>query len=592
MIACHTLMKMIQKLLFILFVNISTSFHTNNDIEDIKFTRRREDSDLSIDFDTMISKSYGEGKLGNAPKNRPYLDFYTYGSMFDVIAKKTIAISELEVYATEGKNVSYQIYTVKGSYMHSRENLLLWRIVGIGVAEGRGLGDPTPIEMISPVIVAAEKYQGFYITLTTEDLAYTPTQSYERGDALVWNEDLIVDVGSAVSSYPLIGTFFEPRLLCGFLNYYIMQPPVTAQPSRVPVFIPSLSPSISVAPSFSPSYIPSLSLSPSSTPSTLEPSSLPTLTLHEISTNYIFIFNGYDLDYIDKVSEDFFTHLLEQYYETQLNQSYTGVEVNVEITDEYVIDNMIIEFEVEVTSMYRSPPEYALSVDTYLSTVQDFVSKKKNEIKSDLQSSNVTSYFHRINRMSFLQENDNYNDYENRIVNQTMSFQGPGIIEIMKGETKFYFETELSQFLNHSLFQINPTTHIVSVEVTHQNFHPPFNDTDALLTFWVTIVGKYVPQPSYDFKFLIQSTIDRENEIIIQKLRASRISIFESIHKIKSCHVCAEDVIQPLSPDFEEPSTVVDKIKNLKNNLIFAIPISFVLLFSLFFLPSLMKCCK
>merc|ERR1719410_3364289 len=94
-----------------------------------------KDSSIEEDLYSIISSSYGKGNLTNPPSGKSYQNLFAYGIMFDVHALGNIAITELYFHAAEGKTISYQAYTLEGSYMESKSNLMNWRMIGNGRAE-------------------------------------------------------------------------------------------------------------------------------------------------------------------------------------------------------------------------------------------------------------------------------------------------------------------------------------------------------------------------------------------------------------------------------------------------------------------------
>jgi len=518
-------------LLLILFVIVTLSFCKN---EIVRNNERRINSEFSNDWAQIVSRSHGSGTITNPPSSLTYKNLYGYGIMFDLYAMKTVAISEFNVYATKGKKVYYHAYTVEGSYKNSKTDLSSWDMIKSGYVFGQGSSEAIPIKGMKSVIIKPTVHQGFYITLTTEDLIYSTTIK-KLGNRLVWNNEVSVDVGSSVSSYPLGFTFYEPRIWCGSVKYYIMDAPETTAPSASPSITLSNKPSISVQPSSLPSQMPSFSFSPTLFPSTIEPTSLPTSTLHKISTDQMFIFYGADLDFMDKITEETFTNMLQTYYMSPLSKVSPELQVSVKVTDEYVIDNIIVELSTVVTLMYRTPQENALSNHDYSSIVQDvFTIEKSNKFLSELQSGNDSSYFRHIKQISSLKAPDNYYEYENHIVNQTIFCQGHSFLQIMDIESKINFETTIRKFLNHTLFDINPTTKFVTVYVTRQIFIPPINNSLPLLKTWTFIQGKFLPPPNYDFKSQIESSIDKYHDLLKGKLRATRMAMFQDITKIHS----------------------------------------------------------
>jgi hypothetical protein len=206
----------------------------------------------------------------------------SYGNMFDVAAHSTaIEVHGVDFYTDLIEPVTYEIFTRPGSYkagMYLERSLrdderngidenatytnvenmrsLNWTLVKRGTTIGRGSGQGTPVRNFVPFNVPPSSVQGFYVTLTQADVRYRDI-SVDRPDAKVGdtyfdNDDLEIQIGVSVGTYPGGGVYYGPRVWSGAIVYTADH----ACPSEVPSAAPSRTPSI--APSEIASEVPSL----------------------------------------------------------------------------------------------------------------------------------------------------------------------------------------------------------------------------------------------------------------------------------------------------------------------------------------------
>ncbi len=138
-----------------------------------------------------------------------------FGLMFNV---KSNSESELSVYGLgffidSSASIEYDIYTLKGGFEHGSASLSLWTLIAQGTLDDASKGTMVMIlgNDFAPVKFAPGETYGFYITLHTENLRYH-SSSVRTGNTFMQNKELIISVGTGVSTYPLDeNTQFLPR---------------------------------------------------------------------------------------------------------------------------------------------------------------------------------------------------------------------------------------------------------------------------------------------------------------------------------------------------------------------------------------------
>ena len=205
----------------------------------------------SVDYQTIFENGC-ENDISTTFDN----NIGSFGNMFDIVTyNSSIHLQGFQFYTDKLEPVMYEIYTKEGSYV---DGIFLsnWTLLGKGTVNGLGSGRGTPVRNFSTLNIPQNVTQAFYVTLSTADIRYRDITAELPGalpgDVYFQNEDLEIQIGVSVGTYPMSTTFFGPRLWCGSLEY-------TANhecPSVAPSLQPSKTPS--VAPSLFPSTAPTL----------------------------------------------------------------------------------------------------------------------------------------------------------------------------------------------------------------------------------------------------------------------------------------------------------------------------------------------
>lgn len=202
------------------------------------------------------------------------------GNMFDLVGRKTIDITSLDIHTVSTNTVNVVIWTRSGSYVGHEAGSAGWTKVVDTSVLGQGISNRTPLPLESfshPIRVQAGAMQAMYVTLTTPDIRYS--EHDELGAVFAGNDDLDLFVGIGIK-YPW-GDVFSPRAFNGVLHYQIVEPPET--PTVSPTDMPS-DPYWSAFPSMLPTVTPTAtpttaSPTPKPSPSPTPPPTIPTSTL-------------------------------------------------------------------------------------------------------------------------------------------------------------------------------------------------------------------------------------------------------------------------------------------------------------------------
>jgi len=202
------------------------------------------------------------------------------GNMFDIVARKTIDITSLDIHTVSTNTVNVEVWTRSGSHVgHEAAGSSGWSKVVDTAVLGQGMGNRTPLPLDSfshPIRVQAGATQAMYVTLTTPDIRYSEN---EPGAVFAGNGDLDLLVGIGIK-YPW-GDVFSPRAFNGVVQYQIVEPPDS--PTMSPTDMPSdpyWSAFPSLLPTVSPTATPTTaSPTPGPSPSPTPPPTIPTSTL-------------------------------------------------------------------------------------------------------------------------------------------------------------------------------------------------------------------------------------------------------------------------------------------------------------------------
>ncbi len=172
-----------------------------------------------------------------------------------------IQVSGIDFYTDLLLPVTYELYSRNGTFVDG-STLEQWVFLQSGTINGYGAGRGTPIRGFAPFVVYPNSVQGFYVTLTTPNLRYRllensgPTD-LKVGDLYIHNDDVAIELGASVGTYPLGSTFFGPRLFSGAIIYNLYGACPTSAPTAAPSHIASNAPSVisTLAPTPSGSYV-------------------------------------------------------------------------------------------------------------------------------------------------------------------------------------------------------------------------------------------------------------------------------------------------------------------------------------------------
>ena len=171
----------------------------------------------------------------------------SFGNMFDIVTySSSIDIQGFQFYTDLLMPVEYEIYTKEGSYVDA-VFLANWTLVKKGTTNGRGVGRGTAVRNFLDLTVPENSTQAFYVTLTTPDMRYRDVSADSPdaipGDVYFKNEDMEIQIGVSVGTYPLSDTFYGPRIWCGSLEYTAGHGCPSSSPTEQPSLSPSLPPS-------------------------------------------------------------------------------------------------------------------------------------------------------------------------------------------------------------------------------------------------------------------------------------------------------------------------------------------------------------
>lgn len=172
-----------------------------------------------------------------------------------------IEVTGVDFYTDLLSPVTYQLYSRNGTFVDGG-TLDQWVFLQGGTINGYGTGKGTPIRGFAPFVVYPNAIQGFYVTLTEANLRYRllehsgPTD-LKVGDMYIHNDDVAIQLGASVGTYPLGNTFFGPRLFSGAIVYNLYGGCPTTAPTLAPSPFATNTPSsiITLAPTPSGSFV-------------------------------------------------------------------------------------------------------------------------------------------------------------------------------------------------------------------------------------------------------------------------------------------------------------------------------------------------
>jgi len=423
-----------------------------------------------------------------------------FGSMFNLHAKKRIIITKISFCAKEASMfVDYHLYTVNESYVEKKLNLNAWTLISSGRTFTRGVEESTPIMITNPVTINVGKDQGFYFTLTSQHLL-CPRSGGKIGEISFENQDFAITSGSGVITYPLESEFDEPKNWCGSVGFHV-------SPEIIPYNTP---------------------ISPSMSPTVLSSNIISNTPIELIHTNQTFFFYSKNMNLMSAQIVSNFQDQIEKYlHQHILAVTFPTISVaNVIVTNQYIFETEFLQTETMIAFENSS----SLDIDYFLSTFHDSMLKSAQSMLSMLQIFSP-SYFDNIDQIFSIKTPSNFENYQNSVVNQSISFHGPEIHQIMDYESRLSFENLYRQFLLNYTIATYPNTQILIVHVTHQSYDEV---NTGFLTIRVLIENKFLPPPDYDFFSVVQSSIDEHNLILKRLLKESRINIYHGLDHIST----------------------------------------------------------
>jgi len=143
------------------------------------------------------------GKVTDGPEQAAGTDFdggvRWYGTKFDIRAKKDLTIRGFDVHMNFGKSYHIQVYARGGSLSAPTDNWTLMCNVTDVVGARYGSATSLPKDSCSPVAVAQNEFQTFYVTAVDEpDMVLQKVESDGIG-AVFEGPDLSINSGVAVT---------------------------------------------------------------------------------------------------------------------------------------------------------------------------------------------------------------------------------------------------------------------------------------------------------------------------------------------------------------------------------------------------------
>ncbi len=230
----------------------SQTFYVTFKNPDIRYTKRNledfgETSVLNGDLEIFIGSGVGSYPFGSLYRSREWngkihyikndqqrspasdQEFFklkttfeqnngSYGSMFNVVAFRSLAISSMDIHIRETSNFKLEIYTKLGSYIDHENNPDVWTKIVDTTIKGVGVGWPTtiPSGIFPSTIISKGETRAFYVTLDSANLRYT------TGMVESINSDLAITDSAGIGGYPF-GPVYTPRMWNGSLRYHFIK---------------------------------------------------------------------------------------------------------------------------------------------------------------------------------------------------------------------------------------------------------------------------------------------------------------------------------------------------------------------------------
>jgi len=142
------------------------------------------------------------------------------GVMFEVIGKKNIRITGIDIYTPYTDQFSVRVYESIGGMSGKERSSNLWIKVNQGIVRGAGHNNPTPIEGLSSTIRAGQK-TAFYVS-TPGDVPRVrySVVNINTGNVYKENDDIQLLVGTG--NDPQFGQFYTERMWNGRIHYELV----------------------------------------------------------------------------------------------------------------------------------------------------------------------------------------------------------------------------------------------------------------------------------------------------------------------------------------------------------------------------------
>ena len=143
----------------------------------------------------------------------------TYGVMFDIQTLDDVKITGLDIHTNSTNEVTYEIYTKRGTHQQFEEIPQSWTPIASGRTEGQGVSHVTtiPSNKLESFIIPSNTTQSFYVTLTTPDLQYS--EGSMTGSTYLMSSDMIVMEGIIIDGYPFDINIANPCIWNGAIHY-------------------------------------------------------------------------------------------------------------------------------------------------------------------------------------------------------------------------------------------------------------------------------------------------------------------------------------------------------------------------------------
>ncbi|KAL7535638.1 hypothetical protein ACHAXR_006623 [Thalassiosira sp. AJA248-18] len=144
------------------------------------------------------------------------------GNMFDIVARKNIAIYNMGIHTYLQRDIDLQIYTRVGSYQGAQNDISRWTHVVNTTVRGQGMGNPTMLSgaFSDPIFVRRGSRQSFYVT--TNGPWLRATKGTNQDEEMYQMEDSDMSFYQGVGKrYPMNAGTYPARIWNGLLQYRV-----------------------------------------------------------------------------------------------------------------------------------------------------------------------------------------------------------------------------------------------------------------------------------------------------------------------------------------------------------------------------------